>query len=100
MCPKCTRARTALAMSPMVTGLTVTCCRGAPPLGHQREGAFALVAHRGQHVAGLGVRGEFAAAGRFADRTCTLATCGSVPTHRMFRLYATRSGALMIIEAH
>jgi hypothetical protein len=43
--------------------------QGLPPLGHQREAAFTLVAQGSQQrVAGLGVRVEFPAAGGLFHR--------------------------------
>ena len=51
-------------MSPIVVGLTMTSLQDAPPLGLQREAAFALVAQGPQQrVTGFRVDVEFAAGG-------------------------------------
>ena len=53
-------------MSPIVVGLSHDVLQGAPPLGHQGEAAFALVAQGAQQrVAGFRVDIEFAAGGFF-----------------------------------
>ena len=64
-------------MSPIVVGLSDDVLDGAPPLGHQREAAFSLVAQGSQQrVAGFRIDIEFAAAGFFTG-TCTPAPAPS-----------------------
>ena len=65
-------------MSPIVVGLTHDVLDGAPPLGHQREAAFSLVAQGPQQrVAGFRIDIEFAAARAFFTGTCTPAPAPS-----------------------